>query len=129
MDNANLLQLGISLATGTQVEDFKGDNCLRRDNPQRQKAELTLVTDTARDDYFIQRGEKVFAGTRLIIEVVNGNGLDDEGVIEKAFRRCLDEYRATLQHIYTHKFSPQGVSGVAILAESHISVHKWPEIG
>ena len=31
--------------------------------------------------------------------------------------------------LVTHKFSPQGVSGVAILAESHISVHTWPEIG
>ena len=36
---------------------------------------------------------------------------------------------ATLLHIHTHKFSPQGVSGVAVLAESHISVHTWPEIG
>jgi S-adenosylmethionine decarboxylase len=34
-----------------------------------------------------------------------------------------------LLHIHTHKFSPQGVSGVAVLAESHISVHTWPEIG
>ena len=102
MDNAKLFPLGISLATGTQAEDFKRDNCLRRDNPQRQKAELTLVTDRARDDYFIQRGEKVFAGTHLIIEVVNGNGVDECG--------------ATLLHIYTHRFSPQGVSGVAILA-------------
>ena len=40
-----------------------------------------------------------------------------------------DECGATLLHIHTHKFSPQGVSGVAILAESHISVHTWPEIG
>jgi S-adenosylmethionine decarboxylase len=32
-------------------------------------------------------------------------------------------------HIHTHKFNPQGVSGVAVLSESHISVHTWPEIG
>ena len=88
-----------------------------------------MVADKARDDYFIQRGGKIFAGTHLIIEVVNGNGLDDEGLIEAAFRRCVDECGATLLHIHTHKFSPQGVSGVAVLAESHISVHTWPEIG
>ena len=129
MDNANLFQLGIGLATGTQAEDFKRDNCLEGNDTQQQKAGLTLVANKARDDYFIQRGGKIFAGTHLIIDVVNGKGLDDEGLIEMAFRRCVDVCGATLLHIHTHKFSPQGVSGVAILAESHISVHTWPEIG
>ncbi len=129
MDNANLFQLGIGLATGTHEEDFKRDDCLERNNPQQQKAELTLVADRTRDDYFIQREGKIFAGTHLIIEVVNGSGLDDEVLIETAFRRCVDECGATLLHVHTHKFNPQGVSGVAILAESHISVHTWPEIG
>ena len=37
---------------------------------------------------------------------------------------------ATLLHIHLHKFSPNGgVSGVAVLSESHISVHTWPEKG
>jgi S-adenosylmethionine decarboxylase len=35
-----------------------------------------------------------------------------------------------LLHIHLHKFSPNGgVSGVAVLSESHISVHTWPERG
>ena len=55
--------------------------------------------------------------------------MDDEDCIQQAFRDCVDECGATLLHMHTHKFSPQGVSGVAILAESHISVHTWPEIG
>ena len=42
---------------------------------------------------------------------------------------CVTTCGATLLHIHTHRFSPQGVSGVAVLAESHISVHTWPEIG
>lgn len=87
------------------------------------------VLDEAREDHFIRRDGRVFAGTHLIIEVVNGHGLDDEARIERAFRDCVDECGATLLHIHTHKFSPQGVSGVAVLAESHISVHTWPEIG
>lgn len=85
--------------------------------------------DTDRDDHFIRRDGTVFAGTHLIIEVVNGTGLDDEARIQQAFRDCVTECGATLLHIHTHKFSPQGVSGVAVLAESHISVHTWPEIG
>ena len=61
--------------------------------------------------------------------MVNGTGLDDEARIQQAFRDCVESCGATLLHIHTHKFSPQGVSGVAVLAESHISVHTWPEIG
>src|SRR6056297_180800 len=87
------------------------------------------VMDEAREDHFIRRDGRVFAGTHLIIEVVDGEGLDDQARIETAFRDCVDECGATLLHIHTHKFSPQGVSGVAVLAESHISVHTWPEIG
>lgn len=82
-----------------------------------------------RDDHFIRKNGKVYAGTHLIIEVINGAGLDDEARIQQAFRDCVDQCGATLLHIHTHKFSPQGVSGVAVLAESHISVHTWPEIG
>lgn len=36
---------------------------------------------------------------------------------------------ATLICVKTHKFSPQGVTGVAVLSESHISIHTWPELG
>jgi len=87
------------------------------------------MLDGDREDHFIRRDGAVFAGTHLIIEVVGGHGLDDEARIGQAFRDCVETCGATLLHIHTHKFSPQGVSGVAVLAESHISVHTWPEIG
>ena len=32
-------------------------------------------------------------------------------------------------NLVTHSFKPQGVTGLALLAESHISIHTWPEIG
>ncbi|QFU08595.1 S-adenosylmethionine decarboxylase proenzyme precursor [Rhodobacteraceae bacterium THAF1] len=113
MDGANLFQLGIGLETGAQAEDQPRD-----------------IFDDARDDHFIRDDEgRVFAGRHLIIEVCDGHGLDDEARIQQAFRDCVETCGATLLHIHTHKFSPQGVSGVAVLAESHISVHTWPEIG
>ena len=119
MDGANLFQLGSGLETGAQAEDNRSDTAvLTRD-----------VLDENRDDHFIRRDGRVFAGTHLIIEVVDGTGLDDEARIQQAFRDCVTTCGATLLHIHTHKFSPQGVSGVAVLAESHISVHTWPEIG
>ncbi len=113
MSGANLFQLGIGLETGAQAEDTTARDILDED----------------RDDHFIREDGRVFAGRHLIIEVVDGHGLDDEGRIQQAFRDCVETCGATLLHIHTHKFSPQGVSGVAVLAESHISVHTWPEIG
>ncbi len=124
MDGAHLFQLGIGLETGAQEEDIRVrdadicDTIIDRD-----------VLDADREDHFIRKDGRVFAGTHLIIEVVDGTGLDDEARIQRAFRDCVEECGATLLHIHTHKFSPQGVSGVAVLAESHISVHTWPEIG
>ena len=119
MKDANLFQLGIGLETGAHAEDHIG----------RTAAPIDALCDSGREDHFIRRDGRVFAGTHLIIEVVNGYGLDDESRIAQAFRDCVTECGATLLHIHTHKFSPQGVSGVAVLAESHISVHTWPEIG
>jgi S-adenosylmethionine decarboxylase len=124
MSQAHLFQLGMDLGTGTTHEEGTVQN----------RGHLTVVSDRdvldeSRDDHFIRRDGKVFAGTHLIIEVIGGEGLDDEARIERAFRECVDICGATLLHIHTHKFSPQGVSGVAVLAESHISVHTWPEIG
>ena len=127
MTRANLFQLGTGLETGAHAEDTHGIRAADTlfDDPT---ASCNLL-DPTRDDHFIRRDGVVFAGTHLIIEVENGHGLDEEARIQDAFRDCVTECGATLLHIHTHKFSPQGVSGVAVLAESHISVHTWPEIG
>ena len=87
------------------------------------------LLDDERADHFIRQDGVVFAGTHLIVEVVGGSGLDDPERVERALRRCVHACKATLLHLYLHRFQPQGVSGVAVLAESHISVHTWPEIG
>ena len=45
-------------------------------------------------------------------------------------RECVRTAGATLLHIHLHHFTPNGgVSGVAVLAESHVSIHTWPERG
>jgi len=36
---------------------------------------------------------------------------------------------AEVREVAVHKFSPQGVSGVVVIAESHLSIHTWPEVG
>ena len=43
--------------------------------------------------------------------------------------RAAKECGATILDNYFHQFQPMGVSGVVLIAESHISVHTWPENG
>lgn len=70
------------------------------------------------------------SGQHLLIDLWTEQHLDDADYIEKTLKACVDACHATLLHIHVHHFSPRmGVSGVAVLAESHISVHTWPEQG
>jgi S-adenosylmethionine decarboxylase len=79
-------------------------------------------------DFFIERNGLRYAGSHLIIDLWDADHLDDLGVIEMALRRAVKAAGATLLHLHLHEFSPNGgVSGVAVLAESHISIHTWPE--
>lgn len=79
-------------------------------------------------DHFINRDGKTFAGTHLIIDLWGATQLDNLQVMEKALREAVKKAKATLLHIHLHHFTPNGgISGVAVLAESHISVHSWPE--
>src|SRR5215470_4569264 len=53
--------------------------------------------------------------------------LDDRGVVEAALRDASAAADATVLEIRSHRFEPHGVTGVALLAESHVAVHTWPE--
>lgn len=81
-------------------------------------------------DYWITQDGVTFAGKHLIIDLWDAHGLDDEERIRQAMLDAVKAAGATLLHIHLHTFSPNGgVSGVAVLSESHISVHTWPERG
>ena len=54
--------------------------------------------------------------------------LDDECFIEAKLREAVEHARATLLEQSTQRFHPQGVTAFALLAESHISIHTWPEL-
>jgi len=82
-----------------------------------------------RVDHFAVRNGVRCAGVHLIIDLHGAEQLDDIEHIETTLRRCVEASRATLLHIHVHHFQPNGVSGVAVLAESHISIHTWPDSG
>lgn len=71
-----------------------------------------------------------YDGVHLIADLSGGRGLDDAALIERALRQATAAARATLLELRLHAFGPgQGITGVALLAESHISIHSWPEHG
>lgn len=79
-------------------------------------------------DHFIERDGMRFAGTHLIVDLWRASNLDDIDAVDAALRKAADAAGATLLNIDLHSFSPNGgITGVAVLAESHISIHTWPE--
>lgn len=69
-------------------------------------------------------------GTHLVIDLMEAERLDDLAHVEQMLRSCVAATGTTLLHIHLHHFTPNGgISGVAVLAESHISIHSWPEHG
>jgi S-adenosylmethionine decarboxylase len=82
----------------------------------------------ANQDFFIERAGVRCAGAHLIVDLYGASRLDELEHIERTLRRCVEVAGATLLHVYLHPFEPNGgISGVAVLAESHISIHSWPE--
>lgn len=57
------------------------------------------------------------------------NLLNDFEFIKKSLEAAIAEAKSTLLKEVTHQFEPYGVTALALLAESHISIHTWPEIG
>ncbi len=55
--------------------------------------------------------------------------LNDVSAVEQALLKGAEAAKATIVGHSFHHFSPHGVSGVVIIAESHISIHTWPEYG
>ncbi|MBF9033770.1 adenosylmethionine decarboxylase [Rhodobacterales bacterium HKCCE2091] len=68
-------------------------------------------------------------GRHLLIEMTDAEGLDDPARIETALRDAARACGARVLAVESHRFSPQGVTAVALLAESHITIHTWPEHG
>jgi S-adenosylmethionine decarboxylase len=70
-------------------------------------------------------------GRHLIVELSNCNRriLDDARLLEEYLNEAVRRSGATIVKSVFHRYNPQGVSGVVVIAESHISLHTWPEYG
>ncbi len=69
-------------------------------------------------------------GRQLVVELWGcRKNLNDAQAIRRALDHAVERARATKLDVQVHTFNPHGVSGVAVIAESHIAVHTWPEKG
>lgn len=71
-----------------------------------------------------------YDGRHLIADLHGCSGLDDIALVERALRGGAAAAGAHVLDVRLHAFGEgQGVTGVALLMESHISIHSWPEHG
>ncbi len=70
-------------------------------------------------------------GTHIVCELSGCDFgiLTDVDAVREMMIGAANASRATVMEVAFHRFQPQGVSGVVVLAESHISIHTWPELG
>lgn len=102
----------------------------RTPNANAASRAATLVNQGQFDptDHTVSRDGMSFAGTHLILDMWDASNLSDVQVIEAALRQAAEDAGATVLNVDLHCFTPNGgVTGVAVLAESHISIHTWPE--
>ena len=95
-------------------------------NQMQSDAERT--TAEVQKDYFVEKDGQKFAGMHLLVDLWGASNLSNPELIDQALRNAAEAAGATILHSHFHHFSPNGgVSGVLVLAESHISIHTWPE--
>lgn len=69
-------------------------------------------------------------GRHVMIEMWECNpSINEPETVRAAIYEAVRKIGATLLNAHVHSFSPQGVTGVATLAESHLALHSWPEHG
>ncbi|MGO9614211.1 MAG: adenosylmethionine decarboxylase [Dissulfurispiraceae bacterium] len=70
-------------------------------------------------------------GTHLLVELKDCNAeiLKDLSKVKDALVSAAKEAKATIIDVSFHEFNPFGISGMVVIAESHLSIHTWPEYG
>lgn len=107
-------------------------HCTKQDGPALDNttgaAKAAAPEADERLDFFVRKDGLEFAGTHLLIDLSGASRLDDLETVEAALRESAIVAGATILNVDLHHFEPNGgISGVVVLAESHISIHTWPE--
>jgi len=80
---------------------------------------------------YLYRALDEVVGRHVVAELLGGNPnlLNDERYIVAILKEAAERAGGTILSVSSHKFTPQGVTALALLSESHISIHTWPEHG
>ena len=78
-----------------------------------------------------EKKRDILLGCHILLDAwdISVKLLNDPEYVEAALIGAVAACEATLIDVCVHKFSPHGVTAMAVLAESHISIHTWPEYG
>ncbi len=68
-------------------------------------------------------------GRHLLLELWGCRNLNSPDAVEQALRQIVAACEVTLLDLRVYPFEPIGVTGMAVVAESHINIHTWPELG
>ena len=115
--NDTLFQLGMDLTRSSpaQKEEF------------RVPVRMSRTTSKGIGE---DQGTAPAGGKHLLVDLYGGKRLDDVAHVERTLKRCVEAAGATLLHLHLQPLEPTGgITGVAVLAESHISIHSWPAEG
>lgn len=69
-----------------------------------------------------------YAGTHYVADFWFAKIVEDEKELEELLMGAAKAAHSTPLKFTCYKFSPQGITGVLLLSESHIAIHTWPEI-
>jgi S-adenosylmethionine decarboxylase len=88
-----------------------------------------MITKTKRlIQWVVDKKNKIsYAGIHLVADFWGGQIIEDPKEIEEILIMAAKKGGCIPLKVTTYKFSPQGITGVVLLAESHIAIHSWPE--
>lgn len=83
---------------------------------------------TKRSIKWVKEKKLKYAGLHLVAEFWGGKIIESKKEIKKILIEAAKKAGNTPLQCACHKFSPRGITGVILLAESHIALHSWPEL-
>jgi S-adenosylmethionine decarboxylase len=84
---------------------------------------------TIRRGGYTEVGQVKSVGRHMILEMWGCQNLNSIEVVEQALRSVVRDCDLTLLDLHVYPFTPIGVTGVAVVSESHVMIHTWPEHG